>query len=241
VTLSNVRLITIITRIQQGRNPLATYALPLLAVLITAGCGFAPSSPSNTSQAAPVAHWALSGAVTSSAGGSISGAVVTVVDGPDANRTTSTDASGRFTLAGLAQGGVTIRVTARGYSDATMGITLIANLAVDVRLLLPLARLLDIGGSDIRYERASGGFEMYATAINEGEGCADRVGGVTTIKNAAPPNLTLDFSWSLPPDRIIRPGEQFTYRVGFMTDDQARQFPEGTASNRFSGVSIPCP
>jgi hypothetical protein len=40
---------------------------------------------------------------------------------------------------------------------------------VDVRLLLPLARLLDIGGLDVRYERAPGGFEMFATAVNDGE------------------------------------------------------------------------
>jgi hypothetical protein len=52
--------------------------------------------------------------------------------------------------------------------------------------------------------------------------------GVTTIKNTAPPNLTLDFSWSLPADRIIPPGERFDYHLGFLSDDQARQFPEGS-------------
>jgi hypothetical protein len=60
-----------------------------------------------------------------------------------------------------------------------MGITLISNLVVDVRLPLPLARLLDIGGSDIRYERAAGGFQMFAMAENTGPGCAIQVGGVT--------------------------------------------------------------
>ena len=87
----------------------------------------------------------------------------------------------------------------------------------------------------------AGGFEMFATAVNDGEGSAREVGGVTTIRNAAPPNLTLDFPWSLPPDRIIRPREQFDYRVGFMTDAQAFQFPDGTASTKFSGLSVPCP
>jgi len=48
-----------------------------------------------------------------------------------------------------------------------------------------------------------GGFEMFATAINDGAGCANSVSGVTTIKNAAPPNATLDFSWSLAADRMI--------------------------------------
>ena len=64
---------------------------------------------------------------------------------------------------------------------------------------------------------------------------------MTTIKNAAPPNLTLDFSWSLSAERIIQSGERFEYHVGFMTDAQAFQFPTGTASTKFSGFSIPCP
>jgi hypothetical protein len=110
-----------------------------------------------------------------------------------------------------------------------------------VRLLLPLARLVDVGGPEIRYERVAGGFKMFATAVNGGEGCASRVGGVTTIKNAAPPNLTLDFSWSLPATQIVKPGERFDYRVGFMTDEQAFQFPEGSAFTKFSGFSVVCP
>ena len=34
---------------------------------------------------------------------------------------------------------------------------------------------------------------------------------------------------------------RITYRLGFMTNEQAFQFPEGTATTKFSGVSIPCP
>jgi len=82
---------------------------------------------------------------------------------------------------------------------------------------------------------------MFATAINDGAGCARDVAGVTTIKNAAPPNSTLDFLWTLPASQIVRPGERFEYRVGFMTDAQAFQFPEGSASTKFSALSVPCP
>ena len=87
----------------------------------------------------------------------------------------------------------------------------------------------------------AGGFEMFATAVNDGEGCANQVAGVLTIRSTQMPSLTLDFSWSLSPDRVIRPRERFDYRVGFMTDDQAFQLPEGTASTKFSAFSIPCP
>jgi hypothetical protein len=87
----------------------------------------------------------------------------------------------------------------------------------------------------------AGGFAAYATGINDGPGCVTSVAGVTTIRNAAPPNLTLDFSWSLPTDRIVQSGERFDYHLGFMTDAQAFQFPEGTASTKFGGFSITCP
>jgi Carboxypeptidase regulatory-like domain len=164
-----------------------------------------------------------------------------ILDGQDKGRTATTDASGRFTLAGLAQGGFSLHVTARGYSDATMGITLVANQVVEVRLVLPLARLIDIGGLPVCYERVPGGFEMFAAAVNDGPGCANSVGGGTTIKNAAPPNLTLDFSWSLPATQIIQPGEHFNYRIGVMTDEQARSFSDSTATTKFSGFSGLCP
>jgi hypothetical protein len=80
-----------------------------------------------------------------------------------------------------------------------------------------------------------------ANAVNAGEGCASQVAGVLTIRHSQQPNLTIDFSWTLPVDRIIQPHEQFEYRIGVITDAQAFQFPEGTASTRFSAVSIPCP
>jgi hypothetical protein len=63
---------------------------------------------------------------------------------------------------------------------------------------------------------------------------------VTTLRNAAPPNLTLDFSWSLPASQIVQPGEWFRYRIGVMTNEQFA-FRDGTATTRFSGFSIPCP
>ena len=216
--------------------------LLLLVAVLAAGCGKSATAPSSTPQAAPVPRWMLSGVVTSSpAGGPLNGALLTIVDGPDAGRQATTDSLGRYALTDLQSAGFTVRASAKGYREMAKGITLTGNVQADFVLELPLGRLLDIGGSPIRYERVPGGFEMFATAINDGPGCVNSVAGVTTIKNAAPPNLTLDFPWSLPADRIIQPGETFEYRVGFTSDDQARQFPEGSASTKFSGFSIPCP
>jgi len=216
--------------------------LAILLALLAGACGSSPSAPSSTPQAAPVARWMLSGLVTSSpAGGPLSGSVVTIVDGPDAGRQATADSLGRYALADLHPAGFSVRASAKGYRDMTRGITLTANVQADFVLELPLARLVDIGGSPIRYERVAGGFEAFANAVNDGPGCVNSVAGVTTIRNAQPPNLTLDFSWSLPATRIIQPGEQFEYHAGFMSNEQAYAFPEGTASTKFTGFSIPCP
>jgi hypothetical protein len=90
----------------------------------------------------------------------IAAATISVLDGPDMGSTTSSYADGRYRFAELAQAGFTIRVTARGYTDATLPVTLIANQVVDVRLLLPLARLMDIdslparGILSVKWQRA---------------------------------------------------------------------------------------
>jgi len=132
-------------------------------------------------------------------------------------------------------------VSARGYTDATVPVTLTASQVADVRLLLPLARLLDVGGSSIRCERVANGYQMFANAINTGSGRPAQVTGVLTIMSTAPPHLALDFSWSVPPERIIVPGEQFEYRVGFMSNEQAFAIPEGSARSVFSSAAVLCP
>jgi hypothetical protein len=57
-------------------------------------------------------HWTLTGSVTVTVGGPINGAVISVLDGPEAGKTATTDGSGRFTLANLAPAGFTLRAVA---------------------------------------------------------------------------------------------------------------------------------
>ena len=241
MTITNRRPIIAITRIQQGRK-LVLRTIRILAALYASACGSSPSSPSSTppTPTGP-ARWMLSGLVVTAAGGALSGAIVTVLDGPDPRRQATTDSSGRYALAGLQEAGFNVQASARSYTAVIKGINLTANIQADFVLPLPLGRLVDVGGSDIRYDRVPGGFEMYAMALNDGPGCVNSVSGVITIRSTAPPNLTIDFTWSLPADRIVQPGERFTYHVGTMTDEQAFRFPAGTASTKFSGFSIPCP
>ena len=62
-----------------------------------------------------------------------------------------------------------------------------------------------------------------------------------SVAYATAPLTTLTFAWTLPPERVVRPGETFEYHIGFVSNPLAFAFPSGTASTRFGGVSIPCP
>jgi hypothetical protein len=66
-------------------------ALLTIALLgSVSACSKSPTAPT-----APTT-WTLSGTVRAAAGGTIAGATVALVDGPDAGKQTTTDASGRF-------------------------------------------------------------------------------------------------------------------------------------------------
>jgi hypothetical protein len=69
----------------------------------------------------------------------VAGATVTVVDGPDAGRTATTDATGAFTFAALSPGGFTVRASGSGYASLDVGVDLRANLSVALRMR-PLSR-----------------------------------------------------------------------------------------------------
>ena len=57
-----------------------------------------------------------------------------------------------ITASPLEQGGFWLHVTANGYRDVTMGVTLTTNTVADVQLPPLLARLVDIAGTgDIGY------------------------------------------------------------------------------------------
>jgi uncharacterized protein YkwD len=67
----------------------------------------------------------------------LSGATIEIRDGPDAKKTTTTDATGTFTLSGLQPGSVTIRAWKSGYSDTDQRITLVAGGVVALNFSVP--------------------------------------------------------------------------------------------------------
>ena len=98
-----------------------------------AGCGSSsdssptPTSPTPTATPTPTPTTttaSLSGTVLNSSGESISGATVTVLDGPDAGTSTTTNGSGAYSFAALTTGNVNFSVTATFYSNTTAGIAI---------------------------------------------------------------------------------------------------------------------
>lgn len=126
------------------------YILPALVLaFLAAACSDSNSTSTSTTAPSPtppapapagvppiVNAYALSGHVTSEAtGSSISGASVSVVDGPNAGRTTTTDSNGNYTMPNLMSSSFTLSVSALAYIAATRPVSLSANATADVALL----------------------------------------------------------------------------------------------------------
>jgi hypothetical protein len=109
-----------------------------IAVLLftTVACGGGNSS-TTSSPSGPTSSSAftLTGQVTDSAtGAGISGATLAVNDGPNAGKSTTTDASGNYSLAGLQQSGFTVNVSATTYASQSKGVTLTSNQTLSFQL-----------------------------------------------------------------------------------------------------------
>lgn len=77
----------------------------------------------------------LAGVVSDSSDGrGIPGALVRVLDGPNANRSGSTDGNGYYSIPGLFTGSFTIQITRDGYFSVERGLTLAGDTRVDLVL-----------------------------------------------------------------------------------------------------------
>lgn len=118
-------------------------AIIALLVAATSACGGGssggnPTGPSASTPAptTPAAvTWTLSGTVTSAGGGGISGATVSIGDGPNIGKSTTTNASGVYSLAGLTQSGFTVTFSAPGFVSTPRGVSLASNVTLSPALL----------------------------------------------------------------------------------------------------------
>lgn len=100
-------------------------------MLLLVACG---RGNSTTTSPTPTA-WSLTGQVTDSTTSTpIPGATVSIVDGPNAGKSTTTDTSGSYSFTGLQQSGFTVNVSADGYFSSSKGVTLTSNQTVSFHL-----------------------------------------------------------------------------------------------------------
>ena len=89
-----------------------------------------PTTPS------PPTMFSLSGQITDSETGSgVSGASISITDGPNAHVATTTDASGNYRFTGLEQSGFTVNVSASNYVSQSKGVTLTSNQTLSFQLV----------------------------------------------------------------------------------------------------------
>ena len=128
------------------RKAVLSVAATLIVAVAAARCaGSSPTSnpspsPAPTPSPAPAPTpatptYTIAGAISdATTGRAIGGGSVSVVDGTNANKGSSTDGNGYYSIPALAGGSFTLRATAAGYNNADKGLTLSADTRVDLAL-----------------------------------------------------------------------------------------------------------
>lgn len=130
---------------------LRAYAALAVLMALSACGGGSSTAPSSTPTPTPTT-FTLSGTVSdSSTGAGVSGASVTIQDGPNANRSATTDGSGHYSIAGLQQSGFTAKASATYYNALSKGIGLTSNQSLDFALA-PIPQFSVSGSGDTVFD-----------------------------------------------------------------------------------------
>ena len=149
--------------------------------------------------------WSLTGQVTDSTTSTpIPGATLSIVDGPNAGKSTTTDSAGNYSLTGLQQSGFTVNVSADGYFSSSKGVTLTSNQTVSFQLTPAVT--FTVSGT-VTDGTSLGPVPDIIVRITDGanagkSGTTDRSGDYT-IPGATPGTFTL--SAALAPLCTVRP------------------------------------
>lgn len=121
-------------------------------------------------------RFVLSGRATDvGTGAPLSGAVVAILDGPDAGREASTGGDGAFNLTDVTFGGFTIRARLRGYDSVFQGVRLTGDTSLDIRMRRANESLAGTWTGSVSYA-SGGGFTIpeftmqHSGAIISGSG-----------------------------------------------------------------------
>jgi len=145
----------------------------------------------------------LSGTV-SGGGAPLAGALLTVVDGPNATRTARTSSTGAYDFAGFEQSGFTLRTSLSGYDDAVQGVTLTSDTVLNITLSpTPVAVLRAVREPLTVTLRPDNTYLLAGHLENSGNACAANIGGALRLDENGVTIRTLPLSVS----GRIRPGE----------------------------------
>jgi hypothetical protein len=145
--------------------------------------GPAPSDP----RPLPPAEFSLTGRVSDfNTGVSLTGAAITVVDGANVGRATTSGADGIYRLA-LRPGGFTIRARSDGYDAVFQGVTFVANTVVDLQMRPAMQTLAGTWAGTLSFVQLSTGNRTdvaipQLTMLQAGNSVSSTLSDVRTVR-----------------------------------------------------------
>jgi hypothetical protein len=120
----------------------------VLLLILAPACGGRGTATSPSPTPTTTTTFSLSGTVSRIATSTgISGATVSIADGSNAGKSTTTDGSGNYSLTGLQQEVFTINVSAPTYLSASRGVRLISNQPLNISLSpIPVTSTFHVSG-----------------------------------------------------------------------------------------------
>jgi len=211
-------------------------------LLMLAVAGAALSCGGSSSPASPSAALTMSGTIRGAASAPLPGAVITILDGANANKTATAGSSGEYLINGLQAGTFNVRLTASGYQNQTTSVVLNNTRSVDFTLQRTPAPVLHGVGNLTITTNPDGSLGFQGQGRNDGDACATTVAGALLLVNSSgQPFKTLP--WSLPASTIVKPADTFQYSACCVTTtDIVNAGPTATYTVAFAFETVPnCP
>jgi Flp pilus assembly protein TadG len=191
-------------------------------LLIVAVAAIALSCGGSSSPGSPSAALTMSGTIRGAASAPLPGATITILDGANANKTSTAGTSGEYLINGLQAGTFNVRVSASGYQDQTTSVALTSTRSMDFTLQPKPTPVLHGFGNLTIVASSSDSVGFQGQARNDGDACATNVAGAVLLLASTGQTLA-SLPWSLTPSTIVRPGDTLQYSVCCMTASQFAQ------------------